>query len=450
MGILAALAEWASAGDKTEPSASFISSGWEQLQRPSRQKWNWFTANRDQRLNRLRDLDEARGPMPGNASLANLCAGLPTVQWEAPGISPNYVDTEETIRDSCLGIDQNTGDAVIYVLHGDSDISPLGGVWDYSTPALGTALSLSYGATVDTVCAICSDGTYLYVAWYETAGDLQVSRFSQGSSSWSLDWTFDTNVANSTGFADGVKMCIADASTLGIIIPTTTTAPYRLTVGTLTTDGVSFYTGTPSANRYIFFQCSKIISDGVYLYAIGYTGSDPYDFDLCKFQISDPTTYVCVSIATSIASTNWEQYPTGLSLAVGDVILTCPDGTVYCSSGASTVDLGSLNMTFYDGGGGDYGTILDTDGTNLWAFQVQEDYTTTDCVYRIFKMQRSALNWYVRATTLEFHSLMIRRPSALDAVESNKTPGRMIFDGQALWLILYNGHIYRICAPDGR
>lgn len=387
-------------------------------------------------------------PFPANATLNDLCGELVDIQWEAPWITPNYVSTGETIRGACLSVDQNTKKAVIYVLHDDATISPLSGVWEYTTPALGTALTLPYGGTVDTACAICSDGDYLYVAWYETAGNLKISKFSQGVSSWSLEWTRTTLATSSLGWDDGVKLCIANSNNIGVLFTASSVAPYQLSVGVLAKDNSSFTIGTPSPNRYQFFQNSKIISDGTYLYSIGHTGTDPYSFDICQFQITNPTIYTIMSIATSISSSNWNQYPTGLAYAHGTPVITCPDGTLYVANFPTSVEtVGTLDGTSY--GSQDWGTILDSDGIHLWALQPQVDYTGSVGIYRLFRINQSDISWFIRPATPYFPSMFINSPG-ISIVEPEKTPGKMIFDGIAMWLITYNGNIYRVCAPGSR
>ena len=157
------------------------------------------------------------GNAPPQATPMHICGLMPEQDISDPANPPNYLNTGDTIVDSCVGYNYDTGRHYLWILHDDGSIHKIdgSGVYD-SSPTLDTEVTFNWSVTPDEIAAIVSDGTFLHVAWYQTSGQVYISKFYETDFTGNIVYTWETGiVATDKRF---VGMCIASDGLLGFVI----------------------------------------------------------------------------------------------------------------------------------------------------------------------------------------------------------------------------------------
>ena len=461
MSILDKLLVWASTGDKTEPSSAFIADGWQRVQRPSRQKWNWLTNKRDTLINALIDSIESLGTAKGDMTSTELCQGMVTLsdKWHAPGAYPNYLATGVAIKDACLGFDSTNNIPLLWVAHGDKAIAKLTGPWCYdAAPQRGAAETLDYPSTPDYVESICCDKSYLYVAWYVTAGDIQVTKFD--AITLAEVWTKDTGMAIAD--AEGpCKLIVAGTSNLAILLPGNCDdgANSGKGIGILAKVDGAFTPGFGDNDGSVELgfspEAGRIVSDGTHVYFMLYADNGTRQYTLHSAKISDPTTsdYVELDVADVAIAGAGSDRPTGLyATGTGVVVTACPNGMSYLAD-LTADDVNELvePANFTVGGANDnIEAMIGFDGLNLWVYWVSTSAESAAGAMTLFKIPAGYCSRYyptgASAIELELNRVVI----GVGETTSEALAGEFVFDGRDIWLLTPSGDIFRLCAPGMR
>jgi len=399
------------------------------------QNWNAF-------------LSAISGTAPPSATPADICGGMPDIDWMDPTASPNFLDTGETIRDACVGWDAEYGRPCLFILYGTITISKVSGPWTYGSAPVESPLSPSWGTTPDDVLAICCDADYLYVAWRVTSGNVKLSKFALNP------WTGTETFVRDTGYTafpisgnPAAALCVADSNNIGVLINEFQGgADHQIRIGVWAKDNASFlsegFTGYDTD-----FNGHQIISDGTYLYAIGRdeSGSPTYDYALLRADIADPTTQADIAIA-SVSSSNYDLWPTSLCRVRDLVIITDMRGRLYAHQKASaSVDImfGDLAFNEYDSGS-IYGSMMCSDGKNLHMHHIVDGASEYHAVMKIPLGEFAIEAIESPVIDVPFSTTRIVECSS---IPTNHIMGRMLFDRRDVWVVLYTGEIHRLCQP---
>jgi len=404
------------------------------------------TVTHSQAMNGL-DMLKSNGTAPPNATPGDICAGMPTVDWADPSASPNYLNTSQTIRDSCIGWNRLLGEHFIFVVYGTS-IAKVTGCLDYSAaPSIGSPLSVTWATTPDDILAICCDGDYLYVMWRETASNVMISKFAADLWTGVELWVKDTGYETYTTTPWSCRLCIADSGSLGVLIQDDSTS--RIRMGVLDKGGLVF-----SASFFTLYKTdlvtANIISDGTYLYTIGrdeVSSSPSYDYALLRINIANPATQQITALVSALPSA-FVEFPTGLSRVRGLILVTTMQGDLIAYNPSTGIRDDIFEALPYDRFLGTYGTMLGSDGENLH-IQVIENEQSGNGFYSVFKVPIGEFLWEARRTTPDAVSSTRTRVTPItSAVVANNAPnGRLLFDRVDMWLVTAAGYVYRICNP---
>lgn len=389
-----------------------------------------------QYLNGL-DALKANTPAPPQATPADICAGMPTVDRSDPNASPNYLATGQTIRDSCIGWEKSEGRHFIFIMYGTVSVSRIEGCWDYSgAPVMSVPYAFTWGTTPDYVCAICCDGDYLYVAWSTTAGNMHISKFAMNPFTGVELWARDLGVSWISDNQNVCKLCVADTDTIGISLKT---AVSQLTIGTVKKDNSDWSLDVFTAYS-IDATSARVISDGTYLYAIGYQGTRTYY--LCRADIADTSTQDITQIA--VTSGAWNKQITALERVRDVIVMANSDGEIFAYDGTTDDQIATMD-DFPDYNLSEYGVILGSDGRDLH-FHAFENYQFGSGTRVVFPIPISGISMYMRRSTpLTLYTDRVRL-NYTDIPPSTAPAGRLLCDRVDMWLVTYSGHVHRICA----
>lgn len=385
------------------------------------------------------------GTAPKNASPADICSEMPITDWSNPAAAPNYLNSGETIVDSCVGFDATLGRHFLFVAYGTSISTVV--CWDYSaSPALSSPLSISWATAPDNILSICSDGDYLYVMWMETGGNVMISKFSISS------WTGNEIEIRDTGYDTtpsaplGCRLCVADDDNLGVLIQDWTSPNHRVRIGVLSKDNVS-WSSSQFADYETDFVSAKLISDGTYLYTLGRDEGSTYnDYALLRVDISNPATQDISAINSPVIG-QYQEYPNAIHRVRDMVLITNMQGDVfgnYPTTGLTDFLFEALPFDYYDAGGA-HGATIGSDGKNLLIQCIEVTLGATGYL-SVFKIPISEFAFDARVSPLvALDSTRIRIGAAAAGIPSDAPFGKMLFDGRDSWLVTTQGYIYRLC-----
>jgi hypothetical protein len=452
MGLLERIREWAASGAKTDPGDSYIENGWAYRVRPPRQYWNYVENERDKAINRLVDADAAQGTAPGGAGLGDVCSGLYGHQWALPGHAPNILDAAGNIWSSCVG--KNISDPSkpsLYILLSDEEIYPVTGCWDYSdSPAMGSALALSYPATPTEVCSVASDGDYLFVLWGLTSSNFKVSCFSLLNFSGAEVWTVDTGVTyTSPPLWKYSDLIVASDTYLAALVSSSTAYEFVR----IPRSGAAASHAEEAGGLTITPRCVKLVSDGTYLYCMGSTvsGSD-WISKMIRVTIANLSTQNVIFVGGVVSTTYNIGHFTGLISTSDNMVAVSEEGKVYLvnKSLGGTDAFYCFDLTGFSppASDTDFGVFLGSDGINIWGMWLDLwDYAPT---YNFFSIPIAELVYYAEdsPTPREIKPAKI----VVESYELDTTVrmGTALFDGRDMWFVLETGKMYRICNPGMR
>lgn len=387
---------------------------------------------------------------PPQATPAQISGEQFNVNIADPAVYPNYVDTGETIKDACIGFDQDLGRPILIVLWGDTDLKKYSWPWAYTGTPIPSTLSPTWGTTPDDIVAICSDAEFLYVMWRETSANVHISKFA-------LDpWTgtelevrdLGYNAFPTTGNPAGA-LCVADNDNIGVLIHQDEGGgDHRIRMGVWAKDDSSWQSSSFSAYDADFY-CAKIISDGTYLYTLGRdeSGSPTYVYALLRINIATPATQN-IGTFPSTTSSNYQEWMTSLCRVRDLVVVSNMQGDLWGNKKGETgsVILFQALPFVYKDATHAYGTMMVSDGQNLHAHYLQDESQ----LQTVFKMP--AAEFHKLSTSLSTKDDVALSRTRID-VETDPPLvhifGRMLFDGRDVWVVCYNGKIFRLANPAG-
>lgn len=447
MGLLTRIKEWASTGAKVQPSDSYIANGWLYLVRPPRQYWNWVENARDKLINRVLAFVEARGTASPAGGFYAFCSRLGT-SWSDPKQTPNYLSTGTVIKDSCFGWDAAGELPVLYVLQGN-DIYPVTGAWEYdANPVRGSALSISYPSTPVDVMSICSDGSYLYVVWAATGGNLTMTKLDLATWTGSPVWNADLGIAYSNVDPEKTKSTIGNETTVAVVAFSLSGTIPVIYVVNAASGVVAAGNGNWSGTTFFLETGAEIVSDGseVFIVIADLVIGD-YVFKLGSASLSDPTTspYSPRTIAT-VDSAAHHYFPTGLAIVNGHVVMANMVGNLYMFSEDRDsldpiLDLLHVETQTFD----DKGPLLASDDLGLWYYQRGYYYVETgDNAFMLRRIPSGVFDPRARVTTSPPREATVQ-PIVIDADAGSDGvyPGRLLSDSRDMWLVTQAGDIFR-------
>jgi hypothetical protein len=401
----------------------------------------------NQNLNAL-DVLFAKSTRHPAATPGDICSGLVDADWANPNAALNYLDTGETIRDSCIGWDASIGKHFLFILYGTTSIAKITGCIDYSqAPVLGSPLSFSWGTTPDKIYAICCDGNYLYVAWDVTGGDVQVSRFAINPWTGTELATRDTGVEQNSG-SEGCRLCVADSDNIGILVQG---IPARPHIGVLPKTLASCSIQSFSA-FYSEDKLAKLVSDGTYLYTLGHDGgSVPRVFSLLWAEISDVSTQYDDSIKSSNSS-DYEEHPTGLVHGRDLIVATSNQGEVFIhrTGEATARTYNSSTLTVMENQT-QYGVMIGSDHTHFHMAFLENSQPSGEDYWLIHKRRIAEMSSDCGSSpSPAFIGESVARTNSVTAFGAvDHVSGNVLFDGIDIWLVTYDGLVYRFVNPGG-
>lgn len=463
MGILTKIREWASSGDREQPTDEYIAEGWQRLHRPPRQYWNWVENARDKMINAIVDAAESSRTTPGQAVASELCEGFVTAtsKWHDPASFPNVLATGVSIKDACLGYDAVNEVPFLWVAYGDASIAKLTGPWEYdAAPSLSAAVTLDYPSTPDYVLAICCDADYLYVAWCVTDGDIQVTKFN--ASTYAEVWTTDTGMTSTT-YGVYARLIVASTLRLALLLPGNCDdgAAVGEGVGILLKSDGTFTPGfgdwAGGAGYGFAPESGRLVSDGTHVYWLltAANGPDDNDYVLHSAKITDPTTsdYDPLTICTVANTGTGADRPTGLiCLGVSRLVAACPNGSTYIlDPGNDDADDLVTPAEYGIGGANDnVEMMLGFDGLNVWIYAVAACFESVNGAMTLFKLPSGYCDPHLPNTGDQTEVWLNRIVLGEGETTSNALAGEFVFDGRDLWLLTPSGDIYRVTAPGLR
>lgn len=386
---------------------------------------------------------------PPQATPAEICAGMPDVDWADPAAAPNYLDTGEYIIDACMCFDKATSTPFLAIVHDDNTLQFVSGPWRYSSsPSLDAAPSISWGTTPDQLMAVCSDGEYLYVAWRQTGGTVRVSQFTVANWTGTEVRTWNTGITPTA--KQGTKLVSASDARLGFMIPSASNGIY---LGSIVKTGSTVASDNFAAYDTDFVG-AKVISDGSFLYCLGRdeSSSPTMAYALLQAAIYDPTQQTITAMPGFFASTsNVMGMPTSIQRVRDLIVITTMTGSILAyNPGTSTMRqlFADLDFAPYDNSML-YGTAIGSDGKNIHLFMVEDDDIGSYGYYSVFKVPIGEFMWeaYRAALQVDLPQTRNRITAWSTSMQYNTPAAYLLFDRRDMWLVMVTGHIYRICNP---
>lgn len=413
---------------------------------------------------------------PPNASIQDLCAGFPGVQWHDPAASPNYAylgASGAEVVDSCLAWSWTDDKPCVLYITDSGDVRSLLGQWDYDmAPALGGTLGLTYPATPSHVLSVANDGTSTYVAWRrDSDGNIMVSKYAMNPFSVTPVWTTDLGevypatadllnyfkliIAGDYHIALSMSDLVLSISAHGVAIINKSNGGFLLGQG----NNTSYNTADDKA------QFGKIVSDGTHVYWIGKSGTTSVTFYLASAKISAPTTsdYSLAVLATGIvAASEREKYFTGLlnvGGSEGAVVVSNPSGQVNVFSKLADAAGGCVeiqNFLQWDPNPDGYDIMIGSDGFNafffLYARYIPGAAQDDEPAVRVYSVPLSTFGRQRRLSSLYVWGEIHPMATSINwgGLESENKIGNMVFDGRDMWIVTRPGHVFRLTNTLGR
>lgn len=381
-----------------------------------------------------------------------------TNNWSKPDAFPNYLyDAGATFRDACMGMDYDTYRPCLYVVKSTNTIHKVTGSWVYdSAPTLGSALTLDFGATPESIRSVCTDGTKLYVLWRASDNTYRVSSFSMQTFirylniSLGVDYTYE---------AEYSKIILANDDYLAVSIDY---VGGKSGVAIINKDSGTFSTGNGgtggTTSTAPFPGCGRMTTDGTHVFWIHTEDSSPYSSYLCSAKISAPTTSDYTATSLSSSSTSISEIPTALYNYGGS------DGTVVTATAggffwiySKSLDASRAALEIHNNtpmtGSTEFRTIMGCDGTNFWIHLQQDNDADSDSrlawssVPMAICCESNAVASSVDRQLYEGEFVMTDKAGT--AIVDNEV-GRLLYDGLDMWQVTRNGMIFRIVNPSAR
>ena len=402
---------------------------------------------------------------PPHAYREDICSGLLSQQWQAPGDDPNFLSVGHNVVDSCVGWSYPKDKPVLFLACDDNAVRWIDEPWDYNDHLnLGAPLGLSYYATPSNVLGVCSDARYLYVVYRVASDDsLRVSKYDIQNFTGSYIW--DVALGETVPDDDDVeyvKIIVASGATVAVSIPrpigTNGVAIIAKTTGAIAkgNGNNTAYTIAGSRTHY-----GKIVSDGYHVFWIGKAGTSTLTFYLASAKITNPTTsdYSLNTLASGVSDSDAHKHFKGL-LNVGGpngvVLVHNADGEINqfrkldnASSGTRKITpFSRYPMTVH----GEYSLMSGHDGMNAWFHLVGYDVAKDEPVATICKVP---LGWFGRRggkAGVDNYDDIIPDRVYLDwwGLSVDGPIGRLLFDGRDMWACFRGGVLHRICNPMAR
>jgi len=385
------------------------------------------------------------GPRSPRIDAEALCSGMHLFDtWWSPSAVQNKRETAVTYRDSCMGINATNGKSRLFVnsstaiFHFELD--------DYDSIAAPITF-LPTLTSVDKLCSCCCDGSYLYLAWFQTAGNLMVSKFNLSLSVTPV-WTCDTLIDASTLSDDFTKLIVADTNNIAILFGDTATY-FDANIGIINKSTSVFYYGTGNSDvgtSKVILPNAKIVSNGTSIFWIGYN-SGSGEYELCAADIDDPTT--ATPTRAEIGSVSVRGHQRGICCTGPMVVMSSTKGYVTAYSPADDAILPMARLidpTPYEATP-DYDSICEFDGMNVWFSYVYEGATVNGIGFRAIPAA-----WFSRYLNTAYRELSpIPLFADVDTSTIYTAPlGKLLSDGKDMWFVCRAGDIYRICNPGMR
>lgn len=380
------------------------------------------------------------GNAPPQATPMHICGLMPEQDISDPANPPNYLNTGDTIVDSCVGYNSDTGRHYLWILHDDGSIHKIdgSGVYD-SSPTLDTEVTFNWSVTPDEIAAIVSDGTFLHVAWYQTSGQVYISKFYETDFTGNIVYTWETGiVATDKRF---VGMCIASDGLLGFVIESSV----GVHMGSLVRNSSVIASDYFSTYRVSSVK-TKIISDGNFLYCVAQdeSGYPNYSYAILRCNSLSPSTQATYAINTIDITTNYQYIPVSIQRVKDLIIVSDIYGSIKALiSGTVYTLFEHLPHTWYDNSA-QYGISMGIDGRTLYSLMVEDDEYGSAGFFSVYKMPIDQFHSAARSST----------PVALDhgrarikqtASPFSLTGSWLLYDGIDMWLVLSTGQLFRIC-----
>jgi len=409
------LDEFASTGTKTEPSATQKARGWVGGEQVAGDQHNWWQNQITNKLNE--SIREGIDTVYPDSNAKNVIA---TQNWAVDGTSWGFAnDTVNTISGGgskayvAIKTYYDGDDPRIIALHSAASANTLD-IFDPRDPTAtaldssGTLLGLDTSGTTWVALDFCTDGTYVYVLFFDTAdNDVVVQAYNISDWAVKTGWPASAGVGEAKGrirIASELgliaephygKIIFANASYLAVSQPWNELGTTALAVAKIAiSDGtVSTGLGNAPSSANDHAMCS-IASDGTYLWFASYDFSaSPTDYFLNSAQIGDLSTQACAPVNLGAAPVSAIFCPKpGVVIVFQNIAGTVPGGIgIYTSAGALTdavstsISLGRSNpISFVD---------VVYDGLNLWVLcnVTIDDDTTDDTALAVCRVPTAAL-----------------------------------------------------------
>lgn len=381
-----------------------------------------------------------------------------TYNWTKPDAFPNYLyDAGYTTRDACVGIDYDTYRPCLFVVRSDNTIRKVTGSWVYTaSPVIGSALSLNFGETPESIRSICSDGGKIYVLWRASDNTYRVSSFDMVVFGRYLNITLGVDYAYQAEYS---KIILANDNYLAISLDSVS-GNSGVAIVHKDTGALTIGNGASQASSNPFPGCGRMTTDGTHVFWIHTEDALPSSCSsyLCSAKISSPSTSDYTSTLVGVPSPSIIGIPTALynfGGADGTVVTATTSGFFWIFS--KTLDAARAAFEIHNNivyaTASEARTVLGCDGTNLWIQLQQEDDADTD----------SRLAFGKVPLTICIKSNAVTSPSNAAQYEgsfvmtdkagvgiTDYEPGRLLYDGLDMWYVLRNGQYYRIANPGLR
>ena len=415
----------------------------------------------------------ASGSRPGEATLGDLCAGLPGISWHDPATYPNILSIGQDIRDSCVAWHYDSGRPQLLVIGYDSSLRPIRGLWEYkSSITLEAPVTLNFPSAPSHIISICSDALYIYIAWRRSSdGETLVSKYAaypaiDPNSVWDavLDWI----IPATDEFLNHPKLIVANSDKLAISLRDMLVPSPGQGVAILNkSDGfVVKGRGNASVGGLVDDepQFGKLVSDGSHVFWLNRLGTSSVSIYLCSADIDNPlvsdySEHEIVDDVDPATIPGQQKMVKGLvnigRADSGVIAMHNLDGEVFHFVKADDNISGvfALQGIFFDPPTvSGYDVISSSDGLNAWFYFLRSDPVGGVPGTVLAKVGMARFNRRNRTGSLTVFSDY--EPNVVNIDDTNSyvynKAGQLLFDGRDMILVTKGGFLYRMVNPMAR
>lgn len=416
----------------------------------------------------------ASGSRPGEATLGDLCAGLPGISWHDPAEYPNIVGFGQNVRDSCVAWHYDSGRPQLLVVGYDSSLRPVRGLWEYqSSLTLEAPITLNFPSSPSHIMSICSDALYIYIAWRRSSdGETFVSKYAMypilnPNSEW--DVSLSEIYAVDPKYQNYFKLIVADETKLAISLLDITTPNYGSGVAVIQKSTGAWDKGRGNAGSYETLddapQFGKLVSDGSHVFWLSRGGTvdevyiDLNSADLDNPLISDYSSHRLISGLDPADIEDQRKMVKGLvnigRADNGVIAMHNLKGEIFHFTKADDKISGvfALQGIFFDPPTtSGYDVISSSDGLNAWFYYLRSDPVDSVPGTVLAKIGMARFNRRNRTGSMIVFSDYEPNVVNIDATGSyeDTKAGQLLFDGRDMIYVSTGGLIYRCINPMAR